>query len=267
MSTESPRPSPSRQRARALWLLGLLVLTLALVGTVVMMGGRVEAATWGLVVAAAALVFTLHALYRMATVLSRPAVEVVIDQDDLGALAGVRELREERRRVLRAINELQFDYEMGKLSQEDYEKVRQGYQLRAVEVMRALDDRPALHPALEAELQRRGVRPGAGSKGAGSKGEESKGVSGSDAAAQVSAGADADADADADDAARASGRADEDSDATARDEDSDEDAAVRASAGADADDAARASAGDDEGASAGDDVGDESSDDDWGDAR
>ena len=67
MSTESLRPSPSRQRARALWLLGLLVLTLALVGTVVMMGGRVEAATWGLVVAAAALVFTLHALYRMAT--------------------------------------------------------------------------------------------------------------------------------------------------------------------------------------------------------
>lgn len=157
MSSEAPTQAPPRRRELAVWLLGLLVLTVVLVGTVVAMGGRVESATWGLVVAAAAMVFALHSLYRMATVLSRPAVEVVLEQDDVAAIAGLRELREERRRVLRAINELQFDYEMGKLSDEDYQAVRQGYQLRAVEVMRALDDRPSLHPRLEAELRRRGL--------------------------------------------------------------------------------------------------------------
>lgn len=157
MSSEAPTQAPPRRRELALWLGGLALLTAVLIGTVVSMGGRVESATWGLVVAAAAMVFALHSLYRMATVLSRPAVEVVLEQDDVAALAGVRELREERRRVLRAINELQFDYEMGKLSDDDYQTVRQGYQLRAVEVMRALDDRPALHPKLEGELRRRGL--------------------------------------------------------------------------------------------------------------
>jgi len=140
-----------------MWLVGFAVLAAVLLGTVVAMGGRIESATWGLVVAAGALVFALHSLYRMATVLSRPAVEVVLEQDDVASLAGVRELREERRRVLRAINELQFDYEMGKLSDEDYEAVRQGYQLRAVEVMRALDVQPTLHPALENVLRKRGM--------------------------------------------------------------------------------------------------------------
>ena len=161
MSAEAPTQAPPRRRELAWWLVGLLALTGVLVGTVVGMGGRIEAATWGLVVAAAAMVFALHSLYRMATVLSRPGVEVVLEQDDVAALAGVRELREERRRILRAINELQFDYEMGKLSDEDYQAVRQGYQLRAVEVMRALDQRPKLHPELEAELRQRGVSVGA----------------------------------------------------------------------------------------------------------
>jgi len=140
-----------------MWLIGLSAVAAAIVGAVVAMGGRIEAATWGLVVAAAAMVFALQSLYRMAGVLSRPAVEVVLEQDDVAQLAGVRELREERRRVLRAINELQFDYEMGKLSDEDYQAVRQGYQLRAVEVMRALDAGPDLHPTLEAELRKRGI--------------------------------------------------------------------------------------------------------------
>ncbi|MEM9459897.1 MAG: hypothetical protein AAGF11_37320 [Myxococcota bacterium] len=157
MSAEAPTQAPPRRRELAVWLVGLLALTGVLVGTVVAMGGRVEAATWGLVVAAAAMVFVLHSLYRMVTVLSRPGVEVVLEQDDVAALAGVRELREEKRRILRAINELQFDYEMGKLSDEDYQTVRQGYQLRAVEVMRALDQRPRLHPQLEQELRKRGV--------------------------------------------------------------------------------------------------------------
>lgn len=147
----------SRRRDLGLWLVGAVVAAAILVGIVVAMGGRLEAATWGLVVAAAAMVFALRSLYRMATVLSRPPVEVVLEQDDVAAYAGQRELREDRRRLLRAINELQFDYEMGKLSHEDYLAVRQGYELQAVEVIRALDAEATLHPQLEAELRRRGL--------------------------------------------------------------------------------------------------------------
>lgn len=152
------KPSGSRGRDElAMWLVGAVAAAGILVGTVVALGGRIEAATWGLVVAAAAMVFALRSLYRMATALARPPVEAVLDELDVAAYAGRRELREERRRLLRAINELQFDYEMGKLSEADYRKVRQGYELQAVEVIRALDAEAELHPALAEELRRRGL--------------------------------------------------------------------------------------------------------------
>lgn len=152
------KPSASRGRDElAMWLVGAVAAAGILVGTVVALGGRIEAATWGLVVAAAAMVFALRSLYRMATALARPPVEAVLDELDVAAYAGRRELREERRRLLRAINELQFDYEMGKLSEADYRKVRQGYELQAVEVIRALDAEAELHPALAEELRRRGL--------------------------------------------------------------------------------------------------------------
>jgi hypothetical protein len=147
----------SRRRELALWLGGAVAAAVMLVGTVLALGGRLEAATWGLVVAAGAMVFALRSLYRMATALARPPVEAVLDELDVAAYAGRRALREERRRLLRAINELQFDYEMGKLSEDDYRTVRQGYELQAVEVIRALDAEAALHPALAEELQRRGL--------------------------------------------------------------------------------------------------------------
>lgn len=152
------KPSASRGRDElAMWLVGAVAAAGILVGTIVALGGRIEAATWGLVVAAAAMVFALRSLYRMATALARPPVEAVLDELDVAAYAGRRELREERRRLLRAINELQFDYEMGKLSEADYRKVRQGYELQAVEVIRALDAEAELHPALAEELRRRGL--------------------------------------------------------------------------------------------------------------
>ena len=152
-----PGVTADARRELAMWLGGAVLAAAILVGTVVALGGRVEAATWGLVVAAAAMVFALRSLYRMATALARPPVEAVLDELDVAAYAGRRELREERRRLLRAINELQFDYEMGKLSDEDYRKVRQGYELQAVEVIRALDAESELHPALAEELRRRGL--------------------------------------------------------------------------------------------------------------
>jgi predicted transcriptional regulator len=152
-----PGVTVDARRELAMWLVGAVLAAAILVGTVVALGGRVDAATWGLVVAAAAMVFALRSLYRMATALARPPVEAVLDELDVAAYAGRRELREERRRLLRAINELQFDYEMGKLSSEDYRKVRQGYELQAVEVIRALDAESELHPRLAEELRRRGL--------------------------------------------------------------------------------------------------------------
>jgi hypothetical protein len=114
-------------------------------------GGGLDAPTLGLVVAAAALWQALAALGRMATVLGNaggvplPAWQAGVPQS---------RLREEKRRVLRAIKELDFDHSMGKLSSDDHRRVRERYQERAVEILRALDGRADLHPAAAAALAR-----------------------------------------------------------------------------------------------------------------
>lgn len=113
---------------------------------------RPDVATAGLLLVGVTLVVCLHSLHRMVGALARDNLEVVVDTE--GEYGGVseRELREERRRVLRALNELRFDHEMGKLSKADYDVVRQGFELRALEVMRALDASASLHPELAARL-------------------------------------------------------------------------------------------------------------------
>lgn len=120
---------------------------------------RIDGATGGLLVAGAALALCLFTLYRMVNAVARPSLQTVVEVEaGLGVLSD-RELREERRRLLRAINELRFDFEMGKLSQSDYDAVREGYELRAIEVMRVIDAGAALHPELAARLGRRDPTP------------------------------------------------------------------------------------------------------------
>lgn len=139
----------------------VLAAAAALFGFLVVAGGaRPEPATYALVVAGGALILCLRTLYRLVIALARPDVRAVLDRADLAAEAGRRELRDEKKRILRAIKELDFDRAMGKISQADYDRVRQGYRLRAVDVMRALDEAPALHPDLLRDLD---ARHGSGS--------------------------------------------------------------------------------------------------------
>jgi hypothetical protein len=133
----------------------LIVLAAALVllaGLWLLMGARLEVATVALVLAAGSLALCLRALYRLVETLSRRDFEAVLEREAGLEPASRRELRDERRRLLRAINELRFDHDMGKLSDEDYRAVREAYELRAVEVMRALEEEPDLHPRVQQAL-------------------------------------------------------------------------------------------------------------------
>jgi hypothetical protein len=125
---------------------------LLLVWLVAVEKARFDGATTALVFAGVVLVACLRSLYRLVNALARPDLQIVIDQAGDVGLASDRELREERRRLLRALNELRFDHEMGKLSQADYDKVREGYELRAIEVMRKLEAHGGLHPELAKRL-------------------------------------------------------------------------------------------------------------------
>ncbi len=140
--------------ARVQWA-GGVVASLALLAFLSFVGGaRLEAPTYALVVVAASLMFVLAQLYRMVVALARPDADVAVEGRGLASAVTQSELREDRKRVLKAIKELDFDHEMGKISDADHKAVRERYQLRAVEVMRALEDQPRLHPRVQDLLSR-----------------------------------------------------------------------------------------------------------------
>ena len=142
-------------RRRVMLLAGGALATAGgvLVLLVLVFGARLDAPTIALAAAAATLVYALGQLYAMVWALSRPERMAQVGQAAGSFTQG--ELRDEKRRLLRAIKELEFDHGMGKLSTGDFETVIATYRLRAIEVMRALEGGATLHPDLATLLVER----------------------------------------------------------------------------------------------------------------
>lgn len=142
-------------RRRVMLLAGGALVTAALVLALLVFafGARLDAPTIALAAAAATLVYALGQLYTMVWALSRPERMAQVGQAAGSFTQG--ELRDEKRRLLRAIKELEFDHGMGKLSTGDFESVIATYRLRAIEVMRALEGGATLHPELARLLAER----------------------------------------------------------------------------------------------------------------
>ena len=75
-----------------------------------------------------------------------------------------RQLREEKAAHLLALRELDFDFEVGKLSAIDYKELRTKYEAKAIEVMKELEATEAawkeLQDEIDAELKKRvGIQP------------------------------------------------------------------------------------------------------------
>ncbi len=75
-----------------------------------------------------------------------------IGERDAGPGGGSR-LVEEREALLDAIRELDFDYRMGKVEEEDYRETRSRYQNRAVELMRVIDENAGPTPGIEDRIE------------------------------------------------------------------------------------------------------------------
>jgi hypothetical protein len=115
----------------------IVVVAAAAVGSwTVRAGGRSSAAF--LTFATLSLGWVLWQLYRAAQALVReaPAVEAG------GIATGKRrkELEREKQSLLKALKELDFDHEMGKVSDKDFADISGQYRARAMGVMRQLDD-------------------------------------------------------------------------------------------------------------------------------
>jgi hypothetical protein len=154
---------PAAESPRGAWLLlgfSVLVAVAVLLGLHFGVGVGIDAPTLALASACIVLIWSLRSLWRVVEALSRPAVETLIVE---GAETGpgafkLAELREDKRRLLRAIKELEFDHAMGKLSDEDFREIGDRYRLRAIEVLRMLDEGGDLHPQLAEHLAALGVK-------------------------------------------------------------------------------------------------------------
>ena len=145
-------PEQSRGPSPALVTGALVLVGFGLVLLAAGLTGPVDAGTISLAVCGASLVYALRRLYAVVRALARPDALAQV-----GRGAGhfsQAELRDEKRRLLRAIKELEFDHGMGKLSQQDFDAVIGTYRLRAIEVMRTLDG-GELHPELRRLLAQR----------------------------------------------------------------------------------------------------------------
>jgi len=139
--------------AAALGAAGILMVLM-----VGVFGADLEPPTFALAVAAAVLIYALRAMFGVVHALARPDVLATLHEQRAGQAAR-EELRDEQKRVLKAIKELDFDHQMGKLSDPDHAELARTYRLRAVELMRSLDGTATgVHPELAHRLGLSGGR-------------------------------------------------------------------------------------------------------------
>ena len=110
---------------------------LACAGFLIFRGASFALSTAFLVVAAGLLAHTLLLAIRAAR-----AILADEEHDELMVASGRRrkELEREKQILQRALKELRFDWERGKISDKDFEEISAAYRVRAIRVMRQLDE-------------------------------------------------------------------------------------------------------------------------------
>jgi hypothetical protein len=142
---------------RLVYFVGLAAITLGLYGYAALVAGKPTGSAVFLGLSGGVLFISIGLLYRAArSLFEEPPA------GDLAVATGRRrkELEREKTAILKALKELEFDHEMGKVSDADFVEIGGIYRGRAIRVMRRLDDRQMDYAAIvEEELKkaRRGV--------------------------------------------------------------------------------------------------------------
>jgi hypothetical protein len=92
------------------------------------------------------------ALYRVLDPLLRTGPDAV---EAPRAPTRLRELERDKQLVLKAIREIELDYQMRKIAEVDYKEMLQRYRTRAMRIIRELDAGDNFRPLIEEELKTR----------------------------------------------------------------------------------------------------------------
>ena len=149
-STDAPARAP--RRVRALWLgLGGAAVTVAYGLGVMHLRAGPPLVMLGL--GGLTLVLSGIALWRVLDPLSRAEVAAAaVAPRSSGRL---RELEREKQLVLKAIKEVELDYQMRKIAEPDYKEMIERYRGRALRVMSELEAGDNFKPLIERELRDR----------------------------------------------------------------------------------------------------------------
>jgi hypothetical protein len=144
---------------RRFYPLAVFVVAVGIGTWTLMAGGREPVAF--LMLATVTLGWVVWLVFRAAESLVKP-----LENTDGIVATGRRrkELEREKQSLLKAIKELEFDHEMGKVSERDFADIGQQYRGRAIRVLRQLDEGGQEYEALiakdvAARLKKDGVAP------------------------------------------------------------------------------------------------------------
>jgi hypothetical protein len=147
---------------RLLAAAGAVAVVPAVIGLAVFYSGGLSVAALFLAIGWASIVATSYFLYRAAVAFDpAPGAEPLAGE---GALTEQRrlELEREKKLLLKAIKEIEFDHAMGKLDDDDAAEITQTYRARALEIIRLVDAERAndYEQIVEKELAKRLAKSG-----------------------------------------------------------------------------------------------------------
>ena len=93
-----------------------------------------------------ALFFTLEPLFRRRTVTTSSSDHRLVDMYE--------DLLAEKEGIYTALKEIEFDRDIGKISEEDYLALKRQYEEKAVTLLRSLDELSPLQQAVSKEIER-----------------------------------------------------------------------------------------------------------------
>lgn len=168
MSSVTQTDDAAAKTSRILWALGLVLLLAGWLSVLQVYRWHFTAPVFFLGAGWAALLATARFLYRAATTAAEDTGDVV---DDFWKPMGRREeLLLEKRSLLKAIKEIEFDREMGKMSESDAADLTRFYRHRAIEIIKALESEGeageslSVQEQIEREIKARLVVAGAGAQ-------------------------------------------------------------------------------------------------------
>lgn len=157
--SRSKRGEDAGRASSKTWLFSACALAVGIATLAFLVYGQqlaLDAPSFALTASIVVMLYALRQLFRVVYALGFDKAELWAQA--VNAAGGVvSESRDEYRRVLRAIRQLDEDHELGKLADEDHGVLRDGLTLRAVELKRELAEAEGvaggpLHPQLQAKL-------------------------------------------------------------------------------------------------------------------